>query len=99
MPALHAEEAHAADLRLELARHPQLGHVRVRRRGGALTLESGPEVDPVKHARFRRVAAHLWILEVASHTGRWQPSGLRGRLGELLQALIETFGWVLTPIA
>ena len=71
----------------------------MRRRADVLTLESGPEADPVKHARFLRVGVHLWVLEVASHTGRWQPSGLRGHLDKLLAALVDTFGWVLTPIA
>jgi hypothetical protein len=82
---------------MQLAKHPHLSHLRVRRRADALTLESGPETDPDKHVRFRRVAVHLWIAEVASHTGRWQPSGLRGRLDELLLAFVDTFGWVLSP--
>jgi hypothetical protein len=99
MSALHADEAHAVDLRALLARHDQLSHLRVRRRGDALILESGPEDDPVKHVRFRRVAMHLWIAEMATHTGRWQPSGLRGRLNELLETVVDAFGWVLTPIA
>jgi hypothetical protein len=98
MPALRAEEAHAADLCLLLARYPHLRHLRVRQRADTLTLESGPEVDPVKHVRFRRVASHLWIAEVASHTGRWQPSGLRGHLDMLLQSFVNDFSWTLTPI-
>lgn len=98
MPAMRAEGAHVADLQLQLARRPALQHLRVRRRGDALVLESGPDSDAVKHARFRRVAAHLWILEIATHTGRWQSSGLRGRLDELLAALVDDFGWILTPI-
>lgn len=99
MPALRADDRHEADLRLQLAQNPDLAHLRVRRRGDTLTLESGPDADAVKHARFRRVAVHLWVLEIATHTGRWQPSGMRGRLDELLKVLVETFGWVLTPIA
>ena len=98
MPALRAEEAHVADLCLLLTRYPHLRHLRVRRRADVLTLESGPKDDPIDHVRFRRVTIHLWNAEVASHTGRWQPSGLRGRLDILLQSFVNDFSWTLMPI-
>ena len=47
-------------------------HLRVRRRGSLLTIESGPVEDPVKHARLRRDSVHLWTLEMATHTGRFE---------------------------
>lgn len=73
-------------------------HVRARRRGAVVTAESGPKSDPVPHARFRRDAVHLWVLEMPTHTGRWQPTGLRGQLPELLEALVRDFPWTLTMI-
>jgi len=74
------------------------GHVRARKRGDVVTVESGPQRDPVPHARFRRDTVHLWLLEMPSHTGRWQPTGLRGQLSELLAALVDQFPWTLTEI-
>ena len=75
MAALRAEEGHAAALRSALAKRSELAHrpspiahMGVRRRADALTLESGPEDDAAKHAGFLRVAVHLWILEIATHT-------------------------------
>ena len=50
----------------------------------------------VRRARFRRVAAHIWELEMATHTGRWQPSGVRGTLERLVEMLINDFGWTLS---
>jgi hypothetical protein len=77
-----------------------LRHLRVRRRGGVLTIESGPkDDDAVHHARLRRVTKHLWTLEVATHMGEWQATGLRSPLPELVRNLEQQFPWVLAPRA
>ena len=98
MASLRAEEAHATELRTLLSTFPELIHLRVRRRADLLTIESGPLDDPIQHARLRRVAVHLWTLDAATHGGQWQPTGLRGHLDQLVNALIADFGWLLTPI-
>jgi hypothetical protein len=73
-------------------------HLRVRKYGALLIIESGSDDDPVVHARFRKVTVHYWTLEMATHNGRWESTGLRGLLDELRQTLVEDFGWTLTPI-
>jgi hypothetical protein len=73
-------------------------HLRVRRRGDLLTIESGPLDDPVRHARLRRVTVGLWTLECATHTGQWEPTGLRDQLDPLIEQLTTTLSWVLQPI-
>jgi hypothetical protein len=70
----------------------------VRQRSDLVIIESGPKNDPIPHARFRRVAVHIWVLEMATHTSRWQPSGERGLLEKLLDALITQYGWTLSRI-
>jgi hypothetical protein len=86
------------DVREFLARRKDLKHLRVRRRADLLTLESGPAGDPVRHARLRRVTVHYWTLECATHTGRWEKTGFRGPMAEMLEVLTSTIPWVLTPI-
>jgi hypothetical protein len=98
MPKLLAEDAHLDQLTQAFAAYDGLEHLRVRRRADLLVVESGPNDDPVPHARFRRVAARVWELEMATHTGRWQPSGERGALAVLVETFINAFGWTLTPI-
>jgi hypothetical protein len=98
MPNFRAEEDHADVVREELAAYEGLEHLRVRRRSDLLVIESGPTDDPIPHARFRRVAVHIWVLEMASHMGRWEPSGERGQLEHLLDALVNQYGWVLSRI-
>lgn len=50
----------------------------------------------LKHASFRTV--HLWTLEIATHSGRWEKTGIRGQWRELLKELITSFSWTLAPI-
>jgi len=78
-------------------RNPICATFRVRRRGGVLTIESGPKNDAVDHARLRRVSKHLWTLEVATHMGDWQATGWRSPLPELVRTLEQQFPWVLIP--
>jgi hypothetical protein len=84
---------------LFLRRHSDLAHIRVRHRAPLITLESGPPDDPVLHARLRRLAANLWQLEMATHTGRWQPTPFRAARDEVLEILLGNFGWTLAKIA
>lgn len=73
-------------------------HLRVRKHGDLLVIESGPKGDAVKHARLRRVTRQWWTLEIATHMGEWQSAGLRHPRMQVLETLVEEFPWVLTPI-
>jgi hypothetical protein len=66
----HAAPEHAAAVRSYLEAHG-LPHLRARKYGQLVIIESGPEADPIAHAtRLRRDTVHLWTLEIATHTGR-----------------------------
>ena len=97
-PARRAEEKHAVDARDFLAARRGLRHLRVRRRGDLIILESGPTDDPIPHARLRRSTVHLWTLECATHTGRWERTGFRDSLEPLLELLVSTLPWVVAPV-
>jgi hypothetical protein len=91
MPKLVAEEADVDRLTMAFAAYPGLDHLRVRRRADLLVVESGPKDDPIPHARFRRATLRAWDLEMATHTGRWEPSGERGELIALTGLLVSAF--------
>ena len=95
MPKHLAQESDARIVRTEL-RRPGLRHLRVRRRSDLVTVESGPERDPIRHVRFRRDSVHLWILEIATHTGRWEKTPYRNLLPKLVELVIDAFPWVLS---
>jgi hypothetical protein len=97
MPKFSAEPEDA--LRVAETLHERgFVHLRARRRADLVTIESGPDGDPHAHARLRRVAVHLWRLEMATHSGRWEVTPFRALLGELLQILAEAFPWTLQPL-
>jgi len=97
MAKFSAEQPDADAIERYLREEAGLGHLRTRRRGDLVIIESGPEEDPVPHARLRRVAVHLWCLEMATHTGRWEPTPVRAQRDEVVRQLVEDFGWVLSP--
>jgi hypothetical protein len=74
-------------------------HLRARKYGTAVIVESGPATDPVKHIRLRRDTVHLWCLDVAHHTGRWERTPFRASLDDLVRTVLDDFAWTLTPIA
>lgn len=77
---------------------PNLRHIRVRARADVLTLESGEANAAVPHARFRRVSAQCFRLEMPTHTGKWQPTPLRGLLVQVLADALAEFGWMFESV-
>jgi len=82
-----------------LKKHSDLSHVRVRKCGNLLILESGSKEAPIPHARLRRTEIGTWALEMP-HRSRWEPTPYQDREQEpLLDLLHSSFGWMLMPIA
>jgi hypothetical protein len=99
MPTPAPEPAHVDATISELHSHKGLAHLRVRKHGAALVIESGPTGDAVKHARLVRDGVSLWVLEIADHRGRWEYTGVREARAGAVTKLLGEFGWVLTDIA
>ena len=74
-------------------------HLRVRLHGKLVIIESGPEDNPIPHARLRKDTVNYWKLEMPGHAGRWEPTGIRAFLDDVLETLTTDFPWTLTPIA
>lgn len=96
MPKPHAEPVDAQGVARCLAAYG-LDHLRTRKYGGFVILESGPKDDPIPHARLRRDTVHLWTLEVATHTGRWEKTGFRDVRDKLIELLVTTLPWIVAP--
>ena len=75
-----------------------LTHLRVRRHGVLLIVESGPADDAVAHVRFRRQGAHIWTLEFATHMGRWEPAPYRGQIERLVDMIQSDFPWTVEAV-
>jgi hypothetical protein len=98
MPKFLATEDYDRDAYVEEVREHLLDrgltHLRVRRHADLVIIESGPKTDAFKHARFRRVAKHLWRLEMGTASG-WEPTPFRDQLKALLPLLTDAFGWTV----
>lgn len=97
MPKQHAEtwDVSAVEKRL----HDRgLKHLRVRKHGAAVIVESGPADDPWKHFRLRRDTVHLWWLDMASRGSRWDKTPFRDQRDNLVDMVVEQFPWTLTDV-
>ena len=93
-----AAEAHHATRVQTLLHERGATHLRARKRGVAVIVESGRADDPVHHFRLRRDTVHLWRLDMATHTGRWQSTPFRAQLDELVAMVVDSFPWTIAPI-
>jgi hypothetical protein len=97
MPKYTAETYHPEHVE-NLLHERGFQHLRARKHGAAVVVESGPAKDAVKHFRVRRDTVHYWVLDIANHQGRWQRTPFRGLLDEMITLVPETFPWVLTDL-
>ena len=99
MPKLSAESLDVSGTQNFFIRHGGLEHLRVRKRGDLVIIESGPDGDKHAHARLRRVTKQWWTLEMPTHTGRWEKVPIRAPRTEVLQFLVDDFPWTLASLA
>jgi hypothetical protein len=97
MPPQYAEPSHVSAVTSYLASR-QLRHLRARKYGQLVIIESGTKDDPIPHARLRRDTVNLWTLEIATHTGRWEKTEFRGQLRDLLDLLTTQLPWTLASL-
>lgn len=89
-------EPHDVERVVELLHGSGAKHVRARKHGATVIVESGPDKDPLKHFRLRRDTVHLWCLDIADHRGRWERTPFRNSLDDLVKTVIDQFPWTLT---
>jgi hypothetical protein len=65
-----------------------LTHLRVTKRGKALTIVSGPESHPDPEARLTHIPPRSWRLDLRHHSGRWEQTPFVGTLGEMVDTAV-----------
>jgi len=95
--ALEPEDAE--ELEELLARHEQLGHLRVKKRGDSLTIYSGEALDPHLRARLTHLGRGDWGLSLPRHTGRWERTPFMGTMEKVVATLISDLGFYLEDLA
>lgn len=98
MAKFPADEVHVWSVQDFIDAHKSLTHLRPRKRGDTIVLESGPKGDAMSHARVRRVTSQWWVLELPDSNGRWDiVPGVRAPLRDVLGTLHTELSWILTP--
>jgi hypothetical protein len=98
MAKFPADEIHVWSVQDFIDEYRGLKHLRPRKRGDTVILESGPKDDAIAHARIRRVTSQWWALELPERSGRWsQVPFIRAPLREVLDQLRKEFPWLLKP--
>jgi hypothetical protein len=94
---LPVESYHPSSVQQRLRKHG-LPHLRARKHGSAVIVESGPADRPFKHFRLRRDTVHLWWLDMAGRGQRWEKTPFRAQLDELVDMVVDTFPWMLADV-
>lgn len=97
MPTLHADQFHPTSVE-DILHKRGFTHLRARKYGAAVIVESGPKSNPIRHFRIRRDTVHLWLLDFSLHNDRWEKTPFRAPLRDLVEAVIEQFPWTIAFI-
>ena len=86
-----------AQLEELLSNHAGFEHLWVKKRGKSLTIFSGSDSDPWKHARLTQLGRDIWGLSFSTHTGRWEKTPFVGTMPEVVDTLVRDFAFLLEP--
>ncbi len=75
-----------------------LTHLRARKHGAAVIVESGPSDHPWKHFRLRRDTVHLWCLDMAARGSSWEKTPFRDQRDKLVDLVIDQFPWTVADV-
>ena len=74
----------------------ELTHLKVSKRGDNIVIYSEGVNGKENRCRFINKKRGMFNLNMANHTGRWEPTPFEGSLEELLEMVIGQFPWTLT---
>ena len=72
-------------------------HLRARVAGKGVVIESGPDGDPMPHARLMKLTEGDWRIDFPSPSGRWRRTPFTGPRGNLVAEIHQNVPWMLAP--
>lgn len=72
-------------------------HLRARVAGKSVVIESGPDDDPMPHARLMRLSADDWRIDFPKPAGGWETTPYTGPRGNLVAEIHQNAPWMLAP--
>lgn len=70
-------------------------HLQVQGRGDHLVIYSQEEEEKFNRARLTRKSSNKFLLSMANHRGKWEPTPYTGSIDELVALLTEQFGFAI----
>ncbi len=83
---------------LRILEEKGLNHLKVAVRASNIVIYSLHGKDKDNRCRFVKMAANTFVLHMADHRGKWEPTPFTGTPEELTELVIEKFGWVLMDV-
>jgi hypothetical protein len=76
-----------------------LGHLRVKKHGDSLLVQSGEPDDPYNHFKLTALPRQQWRVSMGTRGKVWEPTPFQGTLKEVVALVIDTFPWMVEPRA
>jgi len=74
----------------------ELYHLLVTKRGVNIVVYSEDGRSKENRVRFTYIKPHIFMLNFASRSGKWEQTPFEGTLEELIEMVLEQFPWTLT---
>lgn len=91
------DESQIENLAKILKGYKELSHLKVRKLGDLLILDSMPNGKRYSHTRFRCLSKNIFRLEMPTRN-KWEMTPFEGSLEDLLQMVIDQFPWTLATL-
>ena len=76
-----------------------LVHLRVKKHGDSLLVQSGEASDPFNHFKLTALPSQQWRVSMGTRGVAWERTPFQGTLKEVVALVADTFPWMVEPRA
>lgn len=80
---------------LGLLHDKEITHLKVTTRSSSIIIYSEQDNEKDNRCRFVKISGNTFNLHMADHKGKWEPTPFNGTIDELVELVLNQFGWVL----
>lgn len=73
-------------------------HLKVLARGNHLVIYSEYGEDKINRARLTHLGGNIYVLGMADHRGKWEPTPFTGSIQDLVEMLMTQFSFALVDL-
>lgn len=70
-------------------------YLKIAARGSHIVIYTEENGEKINRSRLTKLKGDIFMLGMADHRGRWEPTPYEGNVKELISMLTEQFPWVL----